>query len=96
MRVARYTRQGADPCRVAMLRQQVEYSVKPRRTMLHCNRLARQAQFGGVKARNAVPIRAFWEALMSGYRRLKIEGGAVFFTLAPADRGSDLLGRFGE
>jgi hypothetical protein len=38
----------------------------------------------------------FWEALISGYRRLKIEGGAVFFTLAPADRGSDLLGRFGE
>jgi hypothetical protein len=33
---------------------------------------------------------------MSGYRRLKIEGGAVFFTLAPADRGSDLLGRFGD
>jgi hypothetical protein len=49
-----------------------------------------------VKARNAVPIRAFREALISGYRRLKIEGGAVFFTLAPADRGSDLLGRFGE
>jgi len=46
-----------------------------------------------VKARNAVPIRAFREALISGYRRLKIEGGAVFFTLAPADRGSDLLGR---
>jgi hypothetical protein len=33
---------------------------------------------------------------MSRYRRLKIEGGAFFFTLAPADRGSDLLVRFGE
>jgi hypothetical protein len=33
---------------------------------------------------------------MSGYRRLKIEGGAFFFALALADRGSDLLGRFGE
>ena len=31
MRVAHYTRQGADPCSLAMLRQQVEYSVKPRR-----------------------------------------------------------------
>jgi hypothetical protein len=30
---------------------------------------------------------------MPRYRRLKIEGGAFFFTLAPADRGSDLLGR---
>jgi putative transposase len=28
---------------------------------------------------------------MSRYRRLKIEGGAFFFTLALADRGSDLL-----
>ena len=44
----------------------------------------------------AVPGKAFRDALMSRYRRLKIEGGAVFFTLAPADRGSDLLGRFGE
>jgi hypothetical protein len=25
-----------------------------------------------------------------------IEGGALFYTLAPADRGSDLLFRFGE
>jgi hypothetical protein len=30
---------------------------------------------------------------MSRYRRLKIEGGAFFYTLALADRGSDLLGR---
>jgi len=30
---------------------------------------------------------------MSRYRRLKIEGGAFFFTLALADRGSDLLVR---
>jgi hypothetical protein len=29
---------------------------------------------------------------MSRYRRLKI-GGALFYTLALADRGSDLLGR---
>jgi hypothetical protein len=28
---------------------------------------------------------------MSRYRRLKIEGGAFFYTLALADRGSDLL-----
>jgi hypothetical protein len=33
---------------------------------------------------------------MSRYRRLKIEGGALFYTLALADRGSDLLIRFGE
>jgi hypothetical protein len=36
----------------------------------------------------AVPTKAFREALMSRYRRLKIEGGAFFFTLALADRGS--------
>jgi hypothetical protein len=33
---------------------------------------------------------------MSRYRQLKIEGGAFFFTLVLADRGSDLLVRFGE
>ena len=36
---------------------------------------------------------------MSRYRRLKIEGGAFFFTLALADRGgstTELSGRFGE
>jgi len=33
---------------------------------------------------------------MSRYRRLKIEGGAFFFTLAHADRGGDFLVRFGE
>jgi hypothetical protein len=36
------------------------------------------------------------EALMSRYRRIKIEGGALFFTLAFADRGGDLLVRFGK
>jgi hypothetical protein len=30
---------------------------------------------------------------MSRYRRLKIEGGAFFYTLAVVDRGSDLLVR---
>jgi hypothetical protein len=30
---------------------------------------------------------------MSRYRRLKIEDGAIFYTLALADRGRDLLGR---
>ena len=30
---------------------------------------------------------------MSRYRRLKVEGGAFFYTLALADRGSDLLVR---
>ena len=39
----------------------------------------------------AVPTKAFREAVMSRYRRLKIEGGAFFYTLALADRGSDLL-----
>jgi hypothetical protein len=34
--------------------------------------------------------------VMSRYRRLKIEGGAVFCTLALADRSSDLLACFGE
>jgi hypothetical protein len=36
---------------------------------------------------------------MPRYRRLKIEGGAFFYTLALADRGSnanELSGRFGE
>jgi hypothetical protein len=33
---------------------------------------------------------------MSRYRRLKIKCGAFFFTLALADRGSDLSIRFGE
>jgi hypothetical protein len=36
---------------------------------------------------------------MSRYRRLKIEGGAFFFTLALANRGgyaTELSGRFGE
>jgi hypothetical protein len=36
----------------------------------------------------AVPTKAFREALMSRYRRLKIEGEAFFFTLALADRGN--------
>jgi REP element-mobilizing transposase RayT len=39
----------------------------------------------------AVPTKPLREALMSRYRRLKIEGGAFFYTLALADRGSDLL-----
>jgi len=30
------------------------------------------------------------------YRRLKIEGGAFFYTLSLAGRGSDFLVRFGE
>jgi len=33
---------------------------------------------------------------VSYYRRLKIEGSAFFYTLALADRGGDLLIRFGE
>ena len=33
---------------------------------------------------------------MSRYRRLKIEGGALFFPLPLAGRSSDLLVRFGE
>jgi hypothetical protein len=43
-----------------------------------------------------VPTKAFREALISGYRRLKIESGAFFYTLTLADRGSDLLIRSGE
>jgi hypothetical protein len=43
-----------------------------------------------------MPTKAFREALTSRYRRLKIEGGAFFYTLALADRGSDLLVRFAE
>jgi hypothetical protein len=39
----------------------------------------------------AVPTKPLREALVSRYRRLKIEGGAFFFTFALADRGSDLL-----
>jgi hypothetical protein len=33
---------------------------------------------------------------MSRLRRLTIEGGALFYTVALADRGSDLLVRFGR
>jgi hypothetical protein len=47
-------------------------------------------------ARSAVPTKAFRQTPMSRYRRLKIEGGAFFFTLAHADRGGDFLVRFGE
>jgi hypothetical protein len=36
------------------------------------------------------------KALMSRYRRLKIEGRAFFYTPALVDRGSNLLIRFGE
>jgi hypothetical protein len=43
-----------------------------------------------------VPTKAFRATLTSRYRRLKIEGGALFYTFALADRGSDLLVRFGE
>jgi hypothetical protein len=43
-----------------------------------------------------VSTKAFWEALMSCYRRLKIESRAFFCAPALADRGSDLLIRFGE
>jgi hypothetical protein len=35
-----------------------------------------------------MPAKSFREALMSRHRRLKIEGGAFFYTLALADRGS--------
>jgi hypothetical protein len=38
-----------------------------------------------------VPTKPLREALMSRYRRLKIEGGAFFITLALPDCGSDLL-----
>jgi len=46
-----------------------------------------------------VPAKAFREALLYRYRRLKIEGEAFFFTLALTDRGgvaAELSGRFGE
>jgi hypothetical protein len=45
-----------------------------------------------------MPTEAFQEALMSRYRRLKIEGEAFFYTLALAHRGgnaSQLSERFG-
>jgi hypothetical protein len=45
------------------------------------------ASVAWVKKRSAVPTKAFREALMPRYRRLKIEGGTFFFTLALADRG---------
>jgi hypothetical protein len=49
---------------------------------------------GWEKAPSAVPTKTVREARIS--RRLKIESGAFFDTLALADRGSDLLVRFGE
>jgi hypothetical protein len=51
---------------------------------------------GWAKARSAVPTKVFREALLSRYRRLKIEGGAFFFTLPLIGRGSDSLVRFSE
>jgi hypothetical protein len=44
---------------------------------------------GRAKARSAVPTKPLREARMSRYRQLKIEGGALFYTLALADRDSD-------
>jgi hypothetical protein len=46
--------------------------------------------------KSGIGVATTLETLMSRYRRLKIEGGAFFCTLALADRGSDLLVRFGE
>jgi hypothetical protein len=43
-----------------------------------------------------VPTEALREAPISRHRRLKIEAGAFFYTLALADRGSDLLVRHTE
>jgi hypothetical protein len=40
--------------------------------------VAAPASVGWAKARSAVPTKAFREALMSRYRRLKIGGGALF------------------
>jgi hypothetical protein len=57
------------------------------------------ASVAWAKARRAVPTKAFREAPTSRYRRLKIEGGAFFYTLALADRGGDATEssrRFGE
>jgi hypothetical protein len=59
--------------------------------MPHCVAL-QQAR----KARSAVPTEAFRETSMSLYRRLKIEGGAFFYTHALDDRHGDMLIRFGE
>jgi hypothetical protein len=101
MRVARYTRQGADPCGMTILRQQAEYSVK--RAELCCiaagalskRRDARGANGSAPSAARcqlrALPTKAFLEAPMSRYQRLKIEGGAFLYTLALADRGGDRL-----
>jgi hypothetical protein len=43
-----------------------------------------------------MPTKVLRKALMSRYRRLKIEAGAFFYALALDDRGSDPLVRFGE
>jgi hypothetical protein len=49
------------------------------------------ASVGGAKARSAVPAKPLRQIRISRYRRLKIEGGALFFTLALADHGGALL-----
>jgi hypothetical protein len=46
--------------------------------------------------KSGIAIATEREAPMSRYRRLKIEGGTFFFTLALVDRGSDLLVRSGQ
>lgn len=46
-----------------------------------------------------MPTKAFREALISRYRRLKIESGAFFYSLALADRrgnATELSERFGK
>jgi hypothetical protein len=40
--------------------------------------------------RSAVPTKPLRETPMSRYRRLKIKGGAFFYTLALADRGGNV------
>ena len=47
----------------------------------------------GAKRRAHQSVSGSSDVRLSG---LKIEGGAFFYTLAPADRGSDLFVRFGE
>jgi hypothetical protein len=43
-----------------------------------------------------VPTKPLREALMSRYRRLKIEGGAFFCTRARADRGGNATELYGR
>jgi hypothetical protein len=94
MRVAHYRRQGVDPCRMAMLRQQAEYSVKPRELCcIATGSLSKRRAGKGAERRAHQSVSGSSDVPLSAARDRR---RSVFLQLALADRGGDLLIRFGE